>query len=377
MSAELTRVRYVLLDETYHPIENDEPLPAKRPEVMEEPYQRALAEINETYRIVEGKDGRRLEIAVVNEGGEPVLFTATSLSSLAQNPGNAIELAKNGAGNPNTSYIYVGHPGVYPSTPLRRPDQTYRLKTGRLTEGNLAEGYRSLESFDDIAKILESQGLEPKHVSADVEGGRISLALMAALPPNTIKDGLLNGLVGSPQLMEDIISRRNRGKIEQGAPGEVTKDRVREAKNRLPNIYRNLGNMNLKLPGAWIHSGLPGRAAHKWFGRAGGEQAATDVAAALSRQEAILTIQANRLDKDKIIHFGQSIMELIPKSLRSDERSVELLLGDQSTDYHTDEGRARLQVERLALRSIAKFSVVIPRSIRSQPAPAVPAAQAA
>lgn len=155
------------------------------PQITEEDFKERLREISRTYRIIrDNQTGRAFEMAIVNESqlnNGAILMPSTMFSSLTQNRGNAIELAAHGAANPHMARVYVAFPGNGGSDNLHRPDRRYLARTGRFTQDGSA-----LESVSALVRVLENMEIPIKSISANVEGGRLGLGIMAALPPNTM-----------------------------------------------------------------------------------------------------------------------------------------------------------------------------------------------
>ena len=377
MASEFTEVSFLERGSGYTPVEWPVRPAYEPPVIDEEAYLEKLDEINETFRGL-GNGDQRVEIALVNQeaaGRELVLFPSTALSSLTQNPGNAIELAARGTANPNTAYLYVAFPGNGLSYSFGPNEQWYRFKTSRLTKGGGESGqpYQPLETVRGIARMLTLHSLVPSHISADESGGRLGLALMAAFDKGAIKDAYLNGIPGilprgsyaKEMAIEDAASRIKRRAISEAQPGEVTPDRIRQAKARLPRIYNSLGQKANRLSSivvrGWFYNSYPNLRLNSNSDLAfPAEHAAIqDTLAALERQEAMITFQFNQAsrlhDRDGCKSFGQLVMDLIPPEQRSEKRGVRVLFGEGTLDQHTEQPLMRMMAERLALDSIARF----------------------
>jgi hypothetical protein len=375
MAGEFTEVSFLEVGNDYRSVARPVRLGHKQPVVEEEPYLDRLDEINETFRAL-GNGTHRAEIALVNQDSasrELVLFPSTALSSLTQNAGNAIELAARGAANPNTAYLYVAFPGNGLSYSFEPAEQWYRARTGRLTNGGGERGspYYYLPTINGISRLLIRESLVPNHVSADESGGRLGLALMAALDKGTIKDAYFNGIPGissrasyaKEMAGEDVKSRIKRRGISEGQPGEITPDRIKEAKARLPKVYKSLGQRANRLTSItirnWFYNFPPNLrfGAHDDLSMPAQHGAIQDTLAALSRQEAMITFQFNQAsrlhDREDCEKFGQKIMDLIPLDERSPKRGVRILFGEGTLDQHTEQPLMRMMAERLALNDIA------------------------
>lgn len=387
MAGEFTEVRFKPsnggIEQIQGPVEA-----APLPEIDETHYIDKLLEINDSFRVLK-QSGRSAEIALVNQyaaGIQLVIFPSTSLSSLTQNVGNAIELAARGAANPNTAFLYVAFPGNGHSSSFTPAEQKYRISTGRLTRSTAGGGYQPLNSVAALADMLARESLVPSHISADESGGRLGLALLTAFDSNSIRDGLLNGLPGvSPgasytlQMTKEDVSSRARRHGRQGAPGEVTPDRIKQARQLMPEIY---GGLDQRLTAAasiairgWLYNGpatLASVRGNNNLDEAASHALIQDSLAALSNQEAMLTYQFNQAsklhDRNACIRLGQTIMEMMPPELASEHRGVKILFGEGGLDAHTDEPRQRARTERHALASITRFLVAIP-GLKKQPRP--------
>lgn len=384
MAGELREIRYVLTPDGYEPspemLAEQKTAPA---EVTEQAYLSRLDEINETFQVL--KDGHHsLEIALVNShaaGDQLVLFVSTSLSSLTQNPGNAIELAYRAAANPNTAYLYAAFPGNGRSSGFGPSEQLHRARAGRFTktEGGV---YVPLPTVQKAANMLTKASLVPQHISGDESGGRLGMAMMAAFDAGAIKDAYFNGIPGvaaganytTEMLSEDVKSRIERRRREDSRPGDITPDRIDEAKARLPRIYKGLdqklANITSFMPRGWLYNGPAtlaqfSRFNHQNLGDPLQHAAVQDALAALARQEAMISFQFNQAsrlhgDRQACVEFGRQIMNLIPDEAQSPGRGVRILFGEGGLDEHTNEPEARTRAERHALGSIIRFLVAIP-----------------
>lgn len=384
MAGEYTKVEYRPVPGGYEPVEQATGQEQDVQPIQESIYLEKLSEINDSFRILTGKDGIRLETAIANghaASNQLVLYPSTSLSSLTQNIGNAIELAHRAAANPNTAYLYAAFPGNGHSSSFTPSEQLYRLRSKRLTvgEGEAGFAYHSLSTISRMARILMDNGLVPSHISADESGGRLGLAYMAAFEKNAVRDARLNGIPGvsarasytKEMAVEDIASRQRRRGEQEGEPGEINDFRKKQAKEKMPRIYSGIDQKlnavsSIALRG-WFYNGIPNLAGFSGkndLDKPHNHAAIQDTLAALSQQEAMITFQFNQAsklhDREDCIRFGQRIMELLPEALISQSRGVRIIFGEGGLDHHTEVPAARIESERLALDSIARFLVAMP-----------------
>ncbi len=348
------------------------------PDISKQAYFDRLDEINDTWgSIFDYMTGYEFETAVVNKqhiGENAILFLSTDFSSLTQNIGNAIELAANGAEKPNTAIIYVAFPGNGKSASISGVDRQHFINTGRFTMGeHTHHRYEPLNIAAAAARAVAWQYGKPEHISADVNGARFGLGVMAALPKDSISDAYFNGISGispnahyaSSMLREDLAGRRERhARGEEYVPGEVTKASIREAKTHLDNIYEGWDHKALWLK-TYIRAAvnaptnLMAFKGHNDLGRLEDHAVFQDTVAALVRQEAMIRMQFNRESSlhsiDDCIRFGKLVMDNIPIELQSEDRGLELIIGTGSLDEHTLNPAGRLATERYGLRSIARF----------------------
>jgi hypothetical protein len=372
--AELLNIQYEQnADGVYIPLQSRTP-DLQSPEVEERAFLAELTEINATWEVIKDEaEGRSFEIAVVNSdklGDEVVLFPSTSFSSITHNAGNAIELAANGAANPDAARIYIAHAGSGGSTAMHYDEWAHVVRSGRLTYGQEPEDYAAMSYFDSMARALEKyidkhNGVEPTKISADESGCRSALGLMAALDRNIIELVYLNNMPGisakkyaSAMLEEDLAGRRKQHGKQDYAYGEVTPESKKDARERLTAIYDTPRHDRLwwwtyarAVPGIPYMLSLGNR--HADLDNPSSHAALNDLAAATLRQEASVSLQFNTKsgihDIDDCIRFGGLAMDSIPGSMRSNERAVELLIGEGSLDEHTVHPAGRLAAEQYAL----------------------------
>ncbi len=318
---------------------------------------------NDTYDVTRGPSGRYYETVVFNAGQLAVariLKPSTSFSSAYKNPGNMIETALAAAANPDAAYIYVANFGNYPTGPMNGKDLRYIAQTGRYTtgKGTTARPYRPLGSVQDMAEALADRNLDPTHITADVEAGRLGLGLMSAFEFGSIEGAYLNGLDGiSPsasyvraKLAEDLASRvRRHGIGEDGTPGEVTPPNIKDVKRHMPNVYRGLGRVAHIAPlpvilfprdvadkalltmGLRGHNDLNNLAAHAVF---------QDMQAAMRHQHAAITLRFNTEsavhDIDECVRFGKLVLDNLHAPLDSKADRLQLLIGRGKLDQHTE-----------------------------------------
>ena len=372
MGLELERIDYHPTGYGYEPSPPVKLSGIEKPSISHEAYLSKLDEINDSFRIIQDPYSERcFEVAVVNQhklGEEAILFPSTHFSSLTQNPGNAIELAAHGAANPGAARIYVAYPGVGGTDRLLHRERKHIARTGRFTYGSRESGeqFRPLMSLVSMAIALAQEELVPNHITGDESGGRLGIGLMAAMKPGTIKDAYLNGIPGiSPKanystamVKEDVSSRVRRRAQPETQPGEITPDGIKEAKSRLPKIYKGLGHSGLLL-GTYVQAPLTLPAnvrafrGHNDLSSPLTHGALQDTVAALVNQEANITLQFNRESsihelKD-CVRFGKLVMDRIPELWRSDKRALSLLIGTGTLDSHTDVPQERWRTESYAL----------------------------
>jgi hypothetical protein len=368
------------------------------PETHRGAYLECLDDINQSFGVAaDPETGLKFEVAAVNlqalrkaramgkeEEINVVVFHSTDFSSLTQNIGNAIELAGMGAANPNTCYIYVAYPGNGRSQNLKGDDRKIFKKTGRLTTGSILDGteYKAVPHAQAMSRAVEEHfDLEAGHVSSNRSGGKMSLAHMAAARENSIKDAYLNGLQGVSKdaeygdldlFVEQTQSRVDRRVHSEYEPGKVTPETIREAKPRLPRIFEAddhkkvlygtygraagwgllpRGNFMMNRRALSGHDDLNDLQNHALF---------QDAMAALMRQEALITLQANLESPghniEECIKLGSAIMNHIPANMRSDRRGIEFYIGTGKLEAHTDNPASRLGAERSAFRgSVVRF----------------------
>ncbi len=362
---------------------------------------RRIEEANETYKVITSSDGRRYEVAIFNaEQRETarVVKPSTSFSSLYKNPANALETALTATINPEAAYIYVGSFGNHPTGHLRPSELAYIAKTGRYSTGNgtSEQPYKVLDSVVDLAKTLTEHDLAPTHLSGNVEAGRLALALMTALPENTIRGAYLNGLDGissdthymAPKLIEDMQSRIVRhGK--DGRPGEMTTANIDDVKQRMPRIYHGLGRIAhyAPLPVFLFPRDVIDKLAvtqgfrqHNHLGDLANHAVYHDLLAALYNQETTITMQFN---SESAIHsleackkFGKIIMDGLPEEKR-DTRQVRLWIGEGKLDQNTDAPYEYARLEGLAFPDIMQRMAVIVGSAGKLALPLQPIARTA
>lgn len=350
-----------------------------------EAYEQRLDEANETFAVIaDPLTGKEFEFMGVNmdkaENGI-IFFGSTMFSSATQNVGNVIEFAAAGAANPNVARVYMAYPGNGNSDSFSLNERLHLLKTGRLTKGSheFAGSFVPLKTTAAAARAVETHvGYTPNHVSGDVEGARLGLAMMSAFTPNTVADAYLNGPNGvshtkkytAKLAAEDKEGRDARREQDGYMPGEVTPDSQRDARERLPNIYegvrqkavlastyaKSIVNVptNLIAYNKSKNTNLERLERHGLF---------LDTLAALMKQEAIITMQfrteSSIHDIDECVQLGKFVMQHIPEHLRSENRGIELLVGSGKLDAHTSEPAMRTVAERKGLGSIPRFMRIV------------------
>src|SRR5712691_3534707 len=88
----------------------------RHPNINEEDYNRAIEDINRTFRVLKDpENGQQFEIAEANLQADPTSGVDAGLStyssSLTSNLGNAIELALRAASHPDRRRLYIASPG--------------------------------------------------------------------------------------------------------------------------------------------------------------------------------------------------------------------------------------------------------------------------
>jgi|GEM_PF-6023970 len=339
------------------------------PQITDKEFKKRLQEINETYGIIrDRRTGRAFEIAYVNKSqlkNGAILMPSTMFSSLTQNKGNAIEFAAHGAATPNVARVYIAFPGNGMSDSLSRLDRQYFAHTGRFTRNSEA-----VDSISALARAFDQEGISIKSISANAEGGRLGLGIMAALPPNTVTSVYLNSLPGTSDeaflrgmVITDINDQPKR-RVEDFKEKYKVNDRtIREARASLPKIYghglyrraehflqllsiylRAMPNMRANVNALEKHSDLQFADTHA---------ALQDTLAALKRQNgAKVTFQFGRLsqlhDIDECKHFSKKVMEELAKT--SHQCSIQLFIDALgSLDFHTNSPGKRWAAERHAL----------------------------
>jgi hypothetical protein len=311
-----------------------------------------------------------------------ILKPSTSFSSGYKNPANLIETALAATVNPGASYVYIGSFGNHPTGHMGATDLWHVARTGRYTtgDGSSDQPYQALDSVKDMAEAVEDHDLAPTHMTADVEAGRLALGLMSALDTDSIKGAYLNGLDGiSPsasyvraKLSEDLKSRIHRRGIGDGRPGELTPVNIKEAKKRMPNIYRGLGRVAhlaplpvLLFPRDDFDKALTtvGFRGHHHLDDLEDHAVYNDMSAALRCQKATITLQFNREsdihDVEDCKKFGGLVMDNIPSDILSEDRGVRLLIGEGHLDQNTDTPYDRTRVERYAFPDVRHRMAVL------------------
>ncbi len=340
--------------------------------INEGDFQKRLTEINETYQIIrDSHTGRAFEIAIVNKHrlmDGAILMPSTSFSSLTQNRGNAIELAAHGAATSDAARVYVAFPGMGGSSSLSRQDRQYLAEKGRFTQNG-----KALDSISALVSALDSNNISIKSISANAEGGRLALGIMAALPSDSVNSVYLNGLPGIYSLSNDTwisvtiigqfkirIKRRTKESDQEDSQEmyKVSALRLEEAKSSLPNIYRGLRYLT-RLSRTYLRA-MPNMAAYtEAFNRHDDLQSVSehavlqDALAALSSQKkARVTFQFNKRGRlhdnlDKCKKFGQTLTEELSKT--PFQGSVQFFVYDGSLDFHTSYPSRRWAIEKDAL----------------------------
>lgn len=367
MDLNFEQIQYTFNGETVNESRNSKPLQV--PQITDKEYKKRLQEINETYGIIrDRRTGRAFEIAYVNKSqlkNGAILMPSTMFSSLTQNTGNAIEFAAHGAAAPNEARVYIAFPGNGLSDGLSRLDRQYFAHTGRFTRNGEA-----VDSISALARAFKQEGISIKSISANVEGGRLGLGIMAALPPNTVTFVYLNGLPGisdkpffGGMVSTDIEDQSKRREEDPEEKYKVNDRTIREARVALPKIYghglygrtehffqllsiylRAMPNIQANTRALEKHSDLQSAETHA---------ALQDTLAALKRQNgAKVTFQFGKLsqlhDIDKCKDFCKKAAEELAKT--ADQCSIQLFIDPLGTlDEHTNSPSKRWAAEKDAL----------------------------
>jgi hypothetical protein len=197
---------------------------------------------------------RCFEVAVVNNdkaSGNDRVFLSTYSSAITTNPGNAYELALEGALNPEQRIVYVSSPGNGGSSFLTEQEAKYFRKYGRVTrtEDGVDEAIPTMQA---LAAALTREEIEPTQISGDSFGAVLNSGLGVALRHNRVKsmyqnvrpqlvDKSLPGMASGMLLKEMIINARKNAnlKLDKWAVDERLQDLVR---NRIPKVYGHRGN---------------------------------------------------------------------------------------------------------------------------------------
>lgn len=337
-------------------------------QIIDKEYRRCLQEISETYGIIrDRRTGHAFEIAYVNKSqlkNGAILMPSTMFSSLTQNIGNAVEFAAHGAAAPKEARVYIAFPGNGLSDSLSRMDRQYFADTGRFTRNGEA-----LDSISALARAFYQEGIFIKSISANVEGGRLGLGIMAALPSNTVTSVYLNGLPGisgkffGPMVETDREDQSKRREEDLREKYKVNDRTIREARDSLPKIYGHglYGRVKrfFQLLPIYLHAMPNMQAGTRAFEKHSDLQfpdnhaALQDTLAALKRQNgAKVTFQFGKLsqlhDIDKCKDFGEKVMKELAKSAY--HCSIQLFIDPYGTlDKHTHAPSTRWAAERDAL----------------------------
>ena len=335
------------------------------PQVSETAYTERLREISNTYQIIhDNHSGRAFEMAIVNADklkNGAILIPSTMFSSLTQNRGNAIELAAHGAANPDMARVYIAFPGMGGSDDLSGSDRRYLAQSGRFTHYD-----RAVDSLAALARALDARDIPIKCISADAEGGRLGLGMMAALPADTITTAYLNGLPGiSPtyasyitlMMREDREGQSARTVEDRAEPFRVSDRTLMDAKPLLANIYESRRHVG-KLVWTYVRA-LPNMMAYisafsqyNDLDATNSHAALQDTIRALKRQpRARVTFQFGRLSALHSIMQCRRFGQLVTQELggRPTHGGVQLFIHDGSLDFHTIYPSRRWAAERAAL----------------------------
>jgi hypothetical protein len=345
------------------------------PRINDEDFKTRLKEINETYRIIrDSRTGRAFEIAIVNKSrlmNGAILMPSTMFSSLTQNAGNAIELAAHGAAIPDIARVYIAFPGNGGSDNLSRQDRQHLAHTGRFTQKN----GQALDSVSALVDALDDNDIPIKSISANVEGGRLGLGIMAALPTNSVTSVYFNGLPGISSSENEtfntaMIKEDHRDQPERMLEVDREEYRVsdlmlQKAKSDLsdvyPKIYSNVRQgikYGTRLLSTYLRA-LPNmRAYTKAFGAydnlhsIDSHAVFQDTLAALKRQEnARVTFQFSEFsmlhNREECEVFCQKLTEVLSNT--SFQGSIQLFLYAGSLDFHTAFPSRRWAAEKYAL----------------------------
>lgn len=337
------------------------------PQISDEDFKKRLEEINETYRIIrDSRTGRAIEIAIVNKSclmNGAILMPSTMFSSLTQNSGNAVELAAQGAAIPDVARVYIAFPGNGGSDNLSKQDRQDLAHTGRFTKKNGLV----LDSISALVSALDDNDIPIKSISANVEGGRLGLGIMAALPTNSVTSVYFNGLPGisslanetfnTAMIKEDLRDQPGRRLEVDNEEYRVSDRRCEEAKASLPNLYRDV-NYFPRLLRTYLRAFPNMRAYTKAFGAYDNLQLVDshavlqDTLVALKKQEnAKVTFQFNEFsmlhNREECKEFGQKLTEALSKT--SFQGSVQFFMYAGTLDFHTTSPSKRWAAEKYAL----------------------------
>ena len=328
---------------------------------------------NETYDVVKGPSGKKYETIVFNPekiSTANILKPSTSYSSAYKNPANVLETALAATANPGSAYTYIGSIGNHPTRNWKLKEALYIARTGRLTYGNGSSEmpYRALGSVEDLAEMLSDRGLEPDYLTADAEAGRLALSLATALPKDSVKGVLLNGIDGishsanyeAAKLSEDLKSRIYRRRNKDIKIGDLTPVNIKDVKKKMPRIYHGLGQIAhiaplpvFLFPHDDFDKGLTtlGFRSNDELDEIDNHAVFHDISAALRKQEATFTMLFNNMsdihDLEKCKRFGSIVMKQgIPPDIRSHARRARILFGEGTLDQHTDKPHDRTRIER-------------------------------
>lgn len=378
---QLEQVRFENFGDSFEPIRDTMQGQHTPHEVDYDELHERFLEGNDTYRVVRDRRGMTHELILFNADQAHkavILKPSTSFSSGLKNPANVLETALSATMNPGAAYLYWGSDGNYPTGHMSDEDRRYRRQTGRYTrgDGSAEHPYEAVDSIKYFAEMLTSgkHAPVPTHGMADQEAGRVLLGVMTALEGDSIKGAYFNGIDGvSPgknyvaaPFLEDMQSRiRRRRANDQTKPGELTPYNIKDIKQTMPSIYRDLGKIAHLAPlPVFIFPrdvrdkiGLTlGFRGHKDLSDLNDHALYHDMSAALQRHDATFTLQFNegsqQHDLEKCITFSQEVMNHIPSELRTATRGLRLFLGKGTWTKSTDEPLEATRVQRLALPDI-------------------------
>lgn len=226
--------------------------------IREDDVQSRLSELNETWQVIE-VDDRTFEIGIVNDhvaSGADRLFVSTYSSSISTNPGNAYELALEGALNPDRRIVYVSSLGNGQTSFLSDQEAKAYRATGRLMEEVDGETV-AFPIIKHLAEGLLRQDIHPVQLSSDSAGAIVNNALAMMMKPDQIKEIYENGapraidrslinLAGGMIVLESLIHAKQNQKLSVDR-WRLTNEHKRTAETLMPVVYGSTRGRHLKV----------------------------------------------------------------------------------------------------------------------------------